>query len=700
MLKDQSTSKLIYRSLIKNIFCFGLCFLTIISYTHATELVSLNNSGLQSISGSLNSTISEDGRFVVFESAANDLVADDNNNHVDIFVRDLRKNTTYLVSYNTTNTSSGNSDSSNPTISTNGRFVAFESTATDLIADDLNNSADIFVRDLQTNTTFLVSKDVTGTTSADGGSFESSITADGRFIAFSSSAMNLTTDISNNGELDISERNIFVHDTQTNTTILVNRNILGMVSENGASFAPSISADGRFVAFESTTADLVADDNNNRTDVFVRDLQTNTTIEVSRNVSDSALANGDSSNPTISADGRLVTFESTATDLVADDNNNRTDVFVRDLQTNTTIEVSRNVSDSALANGDSSNPTISADGRLVTFESTATDLVADDNNNRTDVFVRDLQTNTTIEVSRNVSDSALANGDSSNPAISADGRFVAFESKATDLITNDTNQITTDIFFTSLTDSGPILAAVLPYSRSVQVDNLATAFASIINTSNETEAVFCSIAPNTVIPASFIYQTTDAMNMLTGTHNTRADIVANGTQSFVFGFIPTSPFAPTDVALDFNCINTDVAPYAHGVNSFLLSADSNPVPDIIGLTTVTDLVAPTGSTSFFAVGSSNVGIAGEITVSTDDNNQGLPLTLNICQTDTSTGICTSAVGPIVNLNYAGSSNASFAIFVQPTGVIANDPVKNRIFIRFTDSAGIIRGATSTAIRTQ
>ncbi len=217
---------------------------------------------------------------------------------------------------------------------------------------------------------------------------------------------------------------------------------------------PSISADGRYVAFESVATDLVVGDGNGLADVFVRDLQTNTTVRVSVDT-----AGGDpdnvSMNASISADGRYVAFDSWATDLVLGDGNGMGDVFVRDLQTNTTTRVSVDT-----AGGDpdswSMNPSISADGRYVAFGSNATDLVAGDGNGTLDIFVRDLQTNTTTRVSV-----GTAGGDpdspSQFPSISADGRYVAFDSWATNLVAGDGNG-TFDVFVRSRGDPALTIA--------------------------------------------------------------------------------------------------------------------------------------------------------------------------------------------------------------------------------------------------
>ncbi|WP_293129507.1 calcium-binding protein [Microcoleus sp. bin38.metabat.b11b12b14.051] len=270
-----------------------------------------------------------------------------------------------------------------------------------------------------------------------------SISANGRFVAFSSEAANLVPGDTNN------RSDIFVRDLSTNTTTRVSVDSAGNQG-NDTSGSPSISADGRLVAFTSFAPNLVPGDTNNRSDIFVRDLSTNTTTRISV---DSAGNQGNGGVligffiPSISANGRFVAFESYVPNLVPGDTNNRSDIFVRDLLTNTTTRVSVSAAGNQAINH-SSNPSISADGRFVAFSSEASNLVPGDTNNNDDIFVRDLLTNTTTRVSV---DSAgnQGNGDCFKPSISANGRFVAFSSDASNLVLGDTNN-TSDIFVRDL----------------------------------------------------------------------------------------------------------------------------------------------------------------------------------------------------------------------------------------------------------
>jgi Tol biopolymer transport system component len=212
---------------------------------------------------------------------------------------------------------------------------------------------------------------------------------------------------------------------------------------------PSISSDGRFVAFESEASNLVANDTNGFIDAFVHDLQTGATERVSVN-SSGRQGNLESGFPSISSDGRFVAFQSLASDLVANDTNNTSDVFVRDLRTGTTQRVSVSSSE-AQADNWSDHPSISSDGRFVAFESIATNLVAKDTNGSRDVFVRDRRGGNTERVSID-SSGKQGNLNSYRPSISSDGRFVAFESEASNLVANDTNS-SRDVFVRELPDT-------------------------------------------------------------------------------------------------------------------------------------------------------------------------------------------------------------------------------------------------------
>jgi Tol biopolymer transport system component len=199
---------------------------------------------------------------------------------------------------------------------------------------------------------------------------------------------------------------------------------------------PTLSADGRYAAFDSSATNLVSGDTNGMRDIFVRDRAAGATYLVSKN-STGAQGNSNSYKPSISADGRYVAFDSSATNLVSGDTNGKSDVFVRDRAAGVTYLVSKN-STGAQGNGYSNIASISADGRYVAFVSAATNLVSGDINGMTDIFVRDRAAGAIYLVSKN-SSGVLGNGDSYGPSFSSDGRYMTFDSVATNLVSGDTN---------------------------------------------------------------------------------------------------------------------------------------------------------------------------------------------------------------------------------------------------------------------
>jgi len=251
----------------------------------------------------------------------------------------------------------------------------------------------------------------------------------------------------------------------------------------------------------------------------------------------------------------------------------------------------------------------------------------------------------------------------------------------------------------------PLAAAVLPLSRSIQIGSTATAFATIINAGADT-AFDCGISAITSIPASFVFQTTHpTTNQVTGSLNTPVDIPPGAAQSFVFAFTPTAPVAPIDVQFSFDCANSSPVLILSGINTFLFSAASTPVSDIVALAaTLTNdgivNVPGTNGTGAFAVATVNVGATGNITASADTGSASLPVVINLCQTDPATGQCISAIGPSVTTQINANATPTFAVFVQGNGNVPFDPAANRIFVRFKDGGGVTRGSTSVAVRTQ
>ncbi len=399
-----------------------------LAFAGTTERVSVSSAGVEANGGTDGAaSVSADGRYVAFFMWASNLVDNDTNTAWDVFVRDRQTDTTERVSVSSSG-DQGNGHSINGSISAGGRYVAFASDAGNLVTDDTNGTRDVFVRDRQLGTTERVNVS-TGGDQASGSSGGPAISADGRSVLFISDATNLVS-IDTNGRDDL-----FVRNLDTGITDRVNVSSTG-VEANGETHPGGISSDGRYVAFASSATSLVANDTNGRWDIFVRDRQAGTTERVSVSSSGDQ-ADQDSSSTAISADGRFAAFVSDASDLVTDDTNGMGDIFVRDRVAGTTERVSISTAGQQ-ADSSSSEVAISADGRFLAFVSGATNLAPGDTNSSGDIFVRDREAGVTTLVSLS-STGAQSSGDIREPAISANGRFVSFISSAADLVPDDMN---------------------------------------------------------------------------------------------------------------------------------------------------------------------------------------------------------------------------------------------------------------------
>jgi virginiamycin B lyase len=265
------------------------------------------------------------------------------------------------------------------------------------------------------------------------------------------------------------------------------------------------------------------------------------------------------------------------------------------------------------------------------------------------------------------------------------------------------------------------VAAVLPVSQGSSAAALAaraagaagpqasfstaTVFATMINTAAVT-ATDCAIQPTPSFPGSFAYQTTDpATNALTGTANTPVSITAGAAQSFVIALTPDAPIAPTPLDFTFACANVGAAQIITDLNTLLFSASATSVPNIIalGATATNDQIlhikGTTGSNAF-AVATFNLGSSDTVTVQPDTGAAALPLTLSVCETNPASGQCTSPIGPTVSTAIGPNATPTFALFATAQGAIPLYPQANRIFVRFFDSSGQPRGATSVAVVAQ
>ena len=396
-----------------------------------TALISKSTSGNLGNARSEQAVITPDGRFISFVSSASNLVPGDTNGVDDIFVHDRSTGETTRVSVDSSgNQSNAKSGYENTALTADGRHVLFSSFASNLVPGDTNGYNDLFVHDRVTGTTRRVSLDAAGQ-QVYGNTDDGVISADGRIAAGDSDAPQLWSPDTNN------EEDVYVFDLLTGLPTCVSVTPSGQTS-NRESIKPAISADGHWVVFASSGSDLVPGDTNGHWDVFLRDLQAGKTWRVNVDSSGNQ-ANGhtDFRWMSISSDGRYVSFQSEATNLVAGDTNGTQDVFVHDHLTGQTIRVSVDSSGNQ-ANGFCETSFLSADGRYTSFASDATNLVQGDTNGTRDIFLHDLQTG---ETSRLTLDSGglQANGSSSSGQVTPDGRYVVFESHASNLVPGDNN---------------------------------------------------------------------------------------------------------------------------------------------------------------------------------------------------------------------------------------------------------------------
>ncbi len=401
----------------------------------STVRASLGAGGVEGNGFSSIAAVSGDGRYVAFTSNASNLVVGDLAGNADVFVRDLVSGTTERVSIGQTGIEGDAPSGDGIAISADGRYVVFSSDATNFILNDTNGLTDIFVRDRMLNTTTRVSVDSLGN-EATGTSFQPSISADGRYVAFVSDAPDLVV-----GDLN-GVQDVFVHDMQTGATTRVSLGDQGQEGNDHAVLG-AIAPGGNHVAFASLATNVVSGDTNGFVDVFVRDIVNATTWRVS--VGPGGIESDTDSGDfvSISSDGRFVAFDSDATNLVANDTNGWRDIFVNDHMTGVTGRVSLS-SGGIEADNDCTAPSISADGRYVAFQSRSTVFASPDMNNALDVFVHDRAFGFTT---RESVDSSGTPGDarSFGPRLSGDGRFVAFGSNSTNLVAGDTNS-TPDVF--------------------------------------------------------------------------------------------------------------------------------------------------------------------------------------------------------------------------------------------------------------
>lgn len=406
--------------------------------------------------------ISTDGQVVLFQSHASNYVANDSNGLSDVFVFDAGSASVELVSVNALG-ETGSSSSQYTRISGAGRYVVFGSGADDLVSPDVNSSWDVFVRDRVGLTLERISESSAGVADS-GTSDRPCISASGGIIGFMSAADELVA-----GDIN-RVQDVFLHDPGTGETVLGSFASSGgpypVVTGNRESSLASISDDGRFVAFRSASTNFLPITPGFFPLIYRLDLETGDYALVNVTLGGGPdESNSQNRAPSIDRQGKRIAFSSPSSELVASDGNGVEDVFVRDMNLGMTRRVSVD-STGAEASDRSTSPAISADGRVVAFLSRAEDLVAGDTNGHTDVFVHDLNSGETSRVSIS-SAGGQASWASEEPDISATGRYVTFHSSASDLVTPDANPHE-DVFHHDLDTGVTVLVSVNDAGQQVQ----------------------------------------------------------------------------------------------------------------------------------------------------------------------------------------------------------------------------------------
>lgn len=405
------------------------------------EAVSINAAGTGTAhAASEKPVFSPDGSKIAFVSAASDLGSTDTNAAHDVYVRDLSTNTTTLVSVTGDGTDAGNLWSENPVFSPDGTKIAFVSASTDLGPPDQNHSGDVYVRDLVAGTTIMVSRNASGTGSGNGlhgPSVDPVFSPDGTTVAFWSGGDQFGPP---DPALRGTDFDVYLHDLTTGHTTLVSRNATGNDGGDGESDTPVFSPEGTGLYFVSRATDLGTVDSDNSSDIFRFDLATGAIDLVTSNATRTASANGWSYMPVVAPEGDSVAFVTDAADLGPTDTNGQRDVYIRDMASGTTSLASVDAAGADGGNGSSEyDVAFDTTGTKLMFTSTATNLGPTDTNSVRDVYVRDLVTGETTLASANAAGDDSGAGISGGLGFGRNGDLVLFVSFASNLGPTDAN---------------------------------------------------------------------------------------------------------------------------------------------------------------------------------------------------------------------------------------------------------------------
>ncbi len=558
--KNKSRNKIgALKPLLFLVLFFTLLSMAVKSQAAVTgfERVSVGTGGVQGNHDSYYLAVSEDASVVAFESFVTNWAPDQSDlNFVDIFTRDRATNTTRKISVGP-NGEVSDQRSFDPFVSADGRYVSFISYATNLVPGDTNrhdwvdDGLDVFLYDWVTNSLERVSLTWDGK-QIDGNSV-GFITADAKYVVFTSDGINVESTPSNGGR----DNAIYVRDLQTGAIERITKGAGGAYPD-GTVVGAIPSYDGRFITYLSDATNLVTDSNGYR-DVMLYDRQTQQTTLISKPVGGGE-SNGDSGKATISSDGRYIAFHSEASNLVANDTNQKTDVFLYDRLMGT-LELVSVSSTGVQGNADSKEPAICGSGRFVSFTSEATNLVTLPHNGYRQIFVHDRVTKRTFLGTG--TDTFMGNGRAHRSTLSANCSTIGLSTEAANIIVGDTNNAR-DLFVGDLVIPADLTTSKITASGGFDAGGVVTYTFTLTNIGTETAVVTF----NSPIPANTTY-VSGSVTGATATYNGSENAVqwsgnVPGEGEVVISYAVTVNAALVDFTIITN--QTDVS-YAGGVET-------------------------------------------------------------------------------------------------------------------------------------
>ena len=661
------------------------------------QLISNPRTGFTDSNGASSNSaraLSADGRFLVFTSSASNLFDGDSNSVSDIFIRDQRSGEVRRISTAASGTQA-DGNSREATISANGRFVAFSSLATNLVANDTNNVVDVFVKDLSDGSIVRATLKSNGLEDTTSNNFFTnlapSLSADGRYVAFMTGGQLSPLD-------NLAHNDIYVRDLQTGALDIVSSNSSDVIGDFRSVGPAAISADGRYVAFASQAFNFAPNDNNDTADVWRKDRLTRQLAFVSTNAAGNGGLNATdaSGSPSISADGRFVAFTSFSEHLVPGDVGNNPDIFVKDLSNGAIERVNPGLSADAF--GVSDFPAISGDGRFVVYESIASNLVNGDTNGLRDVFIRDRQLGSTTRLSQSQSGLQALGGASGVPAISQDGRFVSYQTASNNLITPDTNGVQ-DVLLRDRTTLTQIRGSAVNFGARVDADS------SEASISRDGSVIAFASAASTLIVADTnnvadIFVRTPANNTTARVSVGDGGLASNGTSD-------SPSISGNGIWVAFRSAAANLFP-----------GDSNNVPDIFVKNRLTGAIAGVSNNSASVPISSNalrVGTslnedgqrvifhAGDSNLVAGDNNASDDVLLKDRATNSTRIVSTSTAGVLGNghsLSGQISTDGTRVVFSSDaSNLIASDTNGVRdVYVKTLSDGSVLRVSEASGVQ--